>query len=144
MSTLLVCGCGGSTGMGPTKGEFVTRANAFCAVTLRSAASIKAPKSAGELLPFSERASSIVSKLVSELKAVTPPSNLRVAYSRFLATSSHEAQILNELEQALRVGSTARAHTALQALNSDAANEEAKALGLTECARTVTRARPGA
>jgi hypothetical protein len=140
VSTLLVCGCGGSTGTGATQAEFVTRANAFCAVALRSAASVKTPKSAAELLPFSERASSIVSKLVSELKAVTPPSNSRAAYSRFLATSSHEAQMLGELEQALRVGSTTRAHAALQALNSgDAVNEEAKALGLTECARTVTR-----
>lgn len=139
MSVVLVCGCGGSTGTGPTQAEFVTRANAFCAVALRSAASVKTPKSAAGLLPFSERASSIVSKLVSELKAVTPPSSSRVAYSRFLTTSAHEAQMLGELEQALRVGSTARARTALQALNSDAVNEEAKALGLTECARTVTR-----
>lgn len=140
VSTLLVCGCGGSTGAGPTQAEFVTRANAFCTVALRSAASVKTPKSAAELLSFSEQASAIVSKLVSELKAVTPPSNSRVAYSRFLTTSAHEARMLGELEQALRVGSTARAHAALQALNSgNAVNEEAMALGLTECARTVTQ-----
>jgi len=135
---LLICSCGGSHSAAPTQAQFASQANAVCAVALRSAARLKTPKSAAELLPFSERASSIVSKVVSELKGVTPPPNSRVAYNRFLMTSAHEARILGELVHALRVASPARARVALQALKSNAVNEEAKALGITECARTVT------
>jgi hypothetical protein len=108
-------------------------------VALRSAAGVKVPKSAAELLPFFERASSIVSKLVSELKAVTPPSSLRVTYRRFLTAAAHEAQTLHEVTQALRVGNAAGARAGIQALSSDAVNEDAKSLGVTECARTVAR-----
>jgi hypothetical protein len=108
-------------------------------VALRSAAGVKIPKSAAELLPFFERAGSIVSKLVSELKAVTPPSSSRVAYRRFLTTAAHEAQMIHQVTQALRVGDAAEARAAIQALSSDAVNEDAKALGVTECARTVAR-----
>jgi hypothetical protein len=139
VSVLLICECGGSSGAGPTQAEFVTRANAVCAVALRSAASVKIPKSATELLPFFERASSIVSKLVSELKAVTPPSSSRVAYRRFLTAAAHEAQTLHEVIQALRLGNAAGARAGIQALSSDAVNEDAKSLGITECARTVAR-----
>ena len=137
---LLICSCGGSNSAAPAQAQFASQANAICAVALRSAARLKTPKSAAELLPFSEQASSIVSKVVRELKGVTPPPDSRLAYNGFLMASAHEARMLGELVQALRAGSTGRARSALQALNSNAVNEEAKALGITECARTV---RPG-
>ncbi len=137
---LVISSCGGSSSAAPTQAQFASRADALCAGALRSAGRLKTPKSAAELLPFSERASAIVSKLTSQLKGVTPPPKSRVAYNRFLIAAAREARTLGELVQALRAGSTARARAALQALNSNAVNEEAKALGITECARTV---RPG-
>jgi hypothetical protein len=137
VSVLLTCSCGGSSSAAPTQAQFASRADALCASALRSAGRLKTPRSAAELLPFSERASSIVSKLASELKGVTPPPNSRVAYDRFLMAAAREARMLGELGQALRVGRSARARAALQALNSNAVNEEAKALGITECAGTV-------
>jgi hypothetical protein len=52
--------------------------------------------------------------------------------------AAREARMIGELAQALRAGSAARARATLQAFNSNAVNEEAKALGITECARTIT------
>lgn len=138
VSVLLICSCGRSNSAAPTQAQFASQANAVCAVALRSAARLKTPKSVTELLLFSERAGSIVSKVVGELKGVTPPPNSRVAYNRFLMVSAHEARILGELAHALRIASPARTRVALQALKSNAVNEAAKALGIKECARTVT------
>jgi hypothetical protein len=135
---LLICSCGASNSAGPTRAQFVSRANAVCAAALTSAGRLNTPKSAAELLHFSERASSIVSKVVSELKGVMAPPDLRVAYNTFLTASAHELRMLGELVQALRAGNAARAHTTLQAFSSNTVNEQAKALGITECARTVT------
>jgi hypothetical protein len=84
-----------------TQAQLASQANAVGAVALRRAARLKTPKSAAELLPFSEQASSIVSKVVSELKGITPPPNSRAAYNRFLMASAHEARILGELAHAL-------------------------------------------
>jgi hypothetical protein len=138
VSALLICSCGGSNSPAPTKARFVSRANAICAVGLRSAARLKTPRSPAELLLFSERASSIVSKAASELKNLNPPSSSRVAYERFLTTLADEARLNGDVVAALRAGNAARARAALKALNSNSVNEEARALGLTECARTVT------
>jgi hypothetical protein len=138
VSVLLVSGCGISNSSATTHAQFVSRANAVCAVALRNAARLKTPKAPAELLSFSERTNSIVSNLASELKGIKPPSNSRVVYNRFLTTVAHEARLLGEVVDALRAGSAARARAALQALNSNAVNEEAKTLGITECARTVT------
>ena len=105
---------------------------------LRSAARLKAPKSTAELLSFSERTSSIVSKLSSELRGVTAPANDRAAYSRFVRSVAREARLLEEAVAALRVRSAARARRALEALSSNVANEQAQALGISDCARTVS------
>jgi hypothetical protein len=139
LSVLLISGCGGSNSSGPTQAQFVSRANAACAVALRSAARLKTPTSPAELLVFSEQTTSIVSRVANELEGIRPPSSARIAYNRFLTTVAGETRLLGEVVEALRAGSAARARAALKGLNSNVVNDEAKALGITECARTVTR-----
>src|SRR5437660_1137282 len=94
-ATLLVGGCGSSTGPAPTHAQFASRANAICASGLKSAARIKPPKSRAGLLSFSEQASSLVSTLFSQLKTLRTPSSSRLAYNEFLTTVGHEAQLLS-------------------------------------------------
>ncbi len=137
-SVLLICGCGGSATSGPTHVQFVSQANAICAKALRSGQRLSRPKSRAELLPVLEDARSIVARATTELKGVKAPSDARSAYDRFLATIAHEVRLLDELTQALRSKNVPRERVAAQALNSNSANEQAQALGLTECARTVT------
>jgi hypothetical protein len=137
-AVVLLSGCGRAKSSAPTQAQFVARANAICAAGLRSAAHLKSPKSTAELLPFSEQTSSIVSKLASDLDGVTPPSRSRVSYARFLRTLAREARLLDEVVTGLRAHSALRARRALEGLSSDAVNEQAKALGIAVCARTVS------
>jgi hypothetical protein len=135
---LLLAGCGATNSDASAKTRLVSQANAICASALRSAASLKAPKSKSELVPFSERTSSIVSKLASELAGVKPPSSVRAAYDTFVKTVAGEARLLAQVVAALRTRSAARARQALQGLSASAVDEEAKGLGITECARTAS------
>ncbi len=85
-----------------------------------------------------EQASSTVSKTAGELQVVKPPASQEAAFHRFLATIGHEAQLLTEAVDGLRTHNATPARSALQRLNSNTVNEQAKALGLSEYARTVT------
>lgn len=137
-AVVLLSGCGSTKSSASTQAQFVSNANAICVAGLRSAARLKAPKSTAELLSFSERTSSIVSKLASELRGVRAPANDRAAYSGFVRSVAREARLLEEAVAALRARSAARARRALEGLSSNAANEQAKALGISDCARTVS------
>ena len=140
VAALLLSSCGSSKSPNSTstQAQFVTHANAICIAGLRSAARLQAPKSTAELLSFSERTSSIVSRLASELASVQAPANDRAEYSRFVKSVAREAQLLEDAVAALRARSAVRARRALEGLSSTGANEDAKALGITDCARTVT------
>jgi hypothetical protein len=139
VSVWLVSGCGGSATSGPTHVQFVSQANAICAKAVNAGQKLHQPKSRSELLPFIERARPIVARVVSELKDVKAPSNARAAYDRFLATTAQEVRSLGELTVALRAHDVARERAAVGGLSSNSANEQAQALGLPECARTVTQ-----
>ncbi len=142
LATLAACallaGCGSSSSNAPTQAEFAAHANAICVAGLRSAARLQAPKSTAELLSFSEQTSAIVSRLAHELSAVQAPANARADYSRFVKSVAHEAQLLEEAVAGLRAHDAARARKALEALSANGAKEEAKALGISDCARTVS------
>ncbi len=132
------CGSSNSSGSTSTQAQFATRANAICVAGLRSAARLQAPKSTAELLSFSEQTSAIVSRLASELGDVKAPANDRTAYSRFVKSVAREAKLLEDAVAALRARSAARARRALEGLSSTGADEQAKALGIADCARTVS------
>lgn len=134
----LLAGCGSSKSSAPTQAQFAAHANAICVAGLRSAARLKAPKSTAELLSFSEQTSAIVSKLAHDLGGVQAPTNARARYSRFVKSVAREAQLLEEAVAGLRARDAVRARQALEALSSNTGNEQAKALGITDCARTVS------
>jgi hypothetical protein len=134
-----ISACGSSGTSTPTHAEFVARANAICKSSESKASQLKAPTSVAGLLPFAEQARSIVDELLTQLKGVTPPPGSRAAYDRFLATLGRETQEIERLVTALRNRDVNGAKAALGALNSNTSNAEARALGLTECARTAAR-----
>jgi len=134
----LLAGCGSAGKPAPTQAQFAAHANAICVAGLRSAARLKTPKSTGELLSFSEQTSSIVSKLAHELSGVQPPAGARARYNRFVESVAREAQLLEQAVAGLRARNAVRARQALEALSSNTGKEEAKALGITDCARTVS------
>ena len=130
--------CGASKSSAPTQAQFAAHANAICVAGLRSAARLKAPQSTAELLSFSEHTSSIVAKLAHELSGVQAPPSIRARYSRFVKSVAREAQLLEQTVAGLRARNAVRAREALEGLSSNTAKEEAKALGISDCARTVS------
>jgi hypothetical protein len=134
----LLAGCGSSSDNAPTQAQFAAHANAICVAGLRSAARLKAPKSTAELLSFSEQTSAIVSRLGHELSGVQAPTGAQARYNRFVKSVAHEAQLLEEAVAGLRAHDAVRARKALEALSANGAKEEAKALGIADCARTVS------
>lgn len=142
LATLAACallaGCGSTGSSAPTQAQFAARANAICVAGLRSAARLKAPKSTAELLSFSEQTSAIVSKLAHELSDVQAPTSAQARYSQFIKSVAREAKLLEDAVAGLRARDAVRARKALEGLSSNGANEEAKALGIADCARTVS------
>jgi hypothetical protein len=134
----LLAGCGSSGDSAPTQAQFAAHANAICVAGLRSAALLKEPKSTAQLLSFSEKTSAIVSRLAHELSGVQAPASAKARYSRFVKSVAREAQLLEEAVAGLRARDAERARKALESLSSNAAKEEAKALGISDCARTVS------
>jgi hypothetical protein len=134
----LLTGCGSSNSSSPTQAQFAIHANAICVAGLRSAARLKAPKSTAQLLAFSEQTSAIVSRLAHELSGVQAPTHARARYSQFVRSVAREAKLLEEAVAGLRAHDAVRARQALESLSSTGAKEEAKALGISDCARTVS------
>jgi hypothetical protein len=137
-SLALLAGCGSSNSSTPTQAQFAAHANAICVAGLRSAARLKEPKSTAELLSFSEKTSAIVSRLAHELSGVQAPTSAQARYSRFVKSVAREAQLLEDAVAGLRARDAERARKALESLSSNGAKEEAKALGISDCARTVS------
>ncbi|HTC73067.1 MAG TPA: hypothetical protein VK655_09275 [Solirubrobacteraceae bacterium] len=134
----LLAGCGSAGNPAPTQAQFAAHANAICVAGLRSATRLKAPKSTAELLSFSEQTSAIVARLAHELHGVQAPTSAQAHYNHFVKSVAREAQLLEDAVAGLRARNAVRARQALEALSSNAANEEAKALGISDCARTVS------
>jgi hypothetical protein len=134
----LLAGCGSTSSSSPTQAQFAAHANSICVAGLRRAARLKAPTSTAQLLSFSEQTSAIVSKLAHELYAVQAPASARARYSHFVKSVAREAELLEQAVAGLRARDAVRARQALESLSSNRGKEEAKALGISDCARTVS------
>jgi hypothetical protein len=137
IGTCVCAGCGHVARPGITRSAFAARADRICARALKAAGRLGAPDSREQSLTFTEAASAIVDRTVNELSQVKAPASELPAYSRFIQDTRHEATMLRELVAALKTGDSLLARTKTQDLRSDVANDEARALGLKECARAV-------
>ena len=130
-------GCG-SSHKPLTHGQLVERASAICALALNQARGVKPPTSSGDLQAFADQAGAIVDRTARQLAQLIPPDVDRIAYNRFVAGVQGEDRALAQLASAGREGNTQQARAALNVLGSAQVNSEAAALGIPECARTVT------
>jgi hypothetical protein len=130
-------GCGGSSN-GVSDAQFKAKANSVCAAALRRAAHLATPTSRTGLAFYFQEASSIAGTLIGELGKVKPPAGSRSKYERLVSIGGEEAHRIASVASALRTHDDARARAALQSLQSNRYNEQARALGLTECARSIS------
>ncbi len=80
----------------------------------------------------------IFDELAAELERLHPLASLSSAYRKFVASAEEATTAFTTLERAVRRHDETAAQAALSALNSDKANRNAEAAGLSECAKEVS------
>ncbi len=144
-SALILAGCGGGGGTASSGGEgsqaasggdFIARANAICRDTQKAGASIKAPKTNGELVPFFDRALALGQGEVAKLSALHPPSDRAAAFQTWLRGLNQAVYFLSSADAEAKAGSLKQVETSIQEgsglTQRNLAN--AKAVGLAVCA----------
>jgi hypothetical protein len=133
--TLMLAGCGGSS---PTKSDVIARGNAICAGALRQVRATPAPPGGtGSLTGLSDYVKQvlpIVSKEISNLRALPRPSQDGALLNRYIAAVAATKSDYGRLAAAARNGDSTGASEALAALQASPAPALAKRYGLTVCA----------
>lgn len=138
-STTGASGASGAAGAAPlSQDEFVSQANAACADANQQVEALTAPADSDpieSLTPFLEKEITIANELLAKLSAITPPENLQSDYDQFLATGKSQIATAQDAADAAKSGDTEAVQAAVQKLGSNKDDQQAKALGLTECAK---------
>ena len=140
-STTGASGASGASGSAPlSQSEFVSQANAVCKEQNDKVAALKAPtatSSVQDQIPTLEQNIAIANDSYTKLSAITPPSNLQAKYSAYLSDGKGQIALANQLLDAAKANDTNKLQQIAAKINAGRAqtDSEAKALGLTECAK---------
>jgi hypothetical protein len=136
-------GASGATGSAPlSQDEFVSQANAACKESNDKVAALKAPSATASIqdqIPTLEQDIAIANDTYTQLNAITPPSNLQAKYTAYLNAGKGQIAFANQLLDAAKANDTSKLQQIAPKLNAGKAqaDAQAKALGLTECAKDV-------
>ncbi len=142
-SSTSTTGASGASGSAPlSQDEFVSQANAVCKEANDQVAALKAPSATSSVqdqIPTLEQNIAIGNDLYTKLSAITPPSDLQAKYATYLSEGKGQIALANQVLDAAKANDTAKIQQIAAKANASTAraNEEAKALGLTECAKDV-------
>jgi hypothetical protein len=136
-------GASGASGSAPlSQDEFVSQANAACKESNDKVAALKAPSATSSIqdqIPVLEQNIAIANDTYTKMSAITPPSNLQSKYAAYLSDAKGQIALANQLLDAAKANDTSKLQQIATKINAGNAqtNSEAKALGLTECAKDV-------
>jgi hypothetical protein len=136
-------GASGASGAAPlSQDEFVSQANAACKESNDKVAALKAPSATASIqdqIPTLEQDIAIANDTYTHLNAITPPSNLQAKYTAYLNAGKGQIAFANQLLDAAKANDTSKLQQIAPKLNAGKAqaDAQAKALGLTECAKDV-------
>jgi hypothetical protein len=136
-------GASGASGSAPlSQDEFVSQANAACKESNDKVAALKAPSATASIqdqIPTLEQDIAIANDTYTQLNAITPPSNLQAKYTAYLNAGKGQIAFANQLLDAAKANDTSKLQQIAPKLNAGKAqaDAQAKALGLTECAKDV-------
>jgi hypothetical protein len=138
---MILAGGAGIAGAATTKPSpsFVTRANAVCAAAGAKVNQLPAPTDQTALADL-KASRTIITKLVSQLKAIKPPPKHAKGYAKFIASTKEQATLLGETLTAYNAdqgSKITKLADEVEAITTKG-NEEAAALGLTACAKNYT------
>jgi hypothetical protein len=134
-------GASGAAGSAPlSQSEFVSQANAICKEGNTKIEALKAPPSGGPASGFAsylEQSIAVQQPLVSQLEALTPPSNLQSDWNKLIADAKQKQALATKALDAAKANDTSQFNAAIneiQAMGSQG-DSLAKSIGLTECAK---------
>jgi hypothetical protein len=152
--TLAGCGGGGtSTGASTAAGasrmpgttplsqhEFVSKANAACKDYNRKYQALKAPSnSTRSIAAFGARVIPLMDDTYAKLSALRPPTDLRARYRQYQSDAKKQIAFANDVESAAKLHDAGLTHYVAHKGQAHKArlDSEARALSLTECAKSV-------
>jgi hypothetical protein len=142
-STTGASGASGASGSAPlSQDEFVSQANAVCKEQNDQVAALKAPTSTTSIqdqIPTLEQDIAIANDTYTKLSAITPPTDLQSKYSQYLSGGKAQIALANQLIDAAKANDSSKLQQIAAQVNTTKAklDAQAKALGLTECAKDV-------
>jgi hypothetical protein len=140
-TSLTACG---STNMATRSGRFFTSANAVCTIYYNAAYALPPPVGVAQLEAFPRKQQVIRERERVALGALSAPESQKRAYARYLADMTTlnrlYASAIAQIAAAIRNPSSPRERTAAEAAQTAPRLEaqlpaEARALGLTQCAK---------
>ena len=158
LGTALLAGCGGGGDGGPTRAEYVARANRICqAASVRAAPFVTRLSAAAAALYTGKSLPAVRTRLlarevgelhdvaagyVAQLRGLNQPSGDRTTIKRFLNSSAAIVDAMGQASAALGTGDVTSALAALQRGQSasDEAKAAAQAYGLDACESVVSPA----
>jgi hypothetical protein len=129
-------GASGASGTALTQDEFVSQANAICADANSQVEALAAPTN--DVQGLGDYAATIVkisAPLIDQMAAIVPPADLQAQFDDYVQSIRDSSDTAQKLADAAKAGDTAQVNSLVAQLQKDNNDDEAKALGLTECAK---------
>ncbi len=101
-------------------------------------AALNKPTTIQELATVTQQEISIANDGVSQLQAITPPSDVQAKYDQYLSEVKSQIADAGQIVDAAKAGDTAKVQQLAQQFQGNSPDPEARALGLTECAKDVS------
>lgn len=129
VGAISVAGCGGS--------DYPSKPNDVCKDSASKIKKLARPKAVSDLHIYFIKSQSILTEASQKLKAIKPPSDKQAAYQGFLTGLDKELAVLKRATNTV-ADNPRRAVTLLQQQSnlSQMVNSQAKAAGLTQCAKS--------
>jgi hypothetical protein len=140
-STTGASGASGASGSAPlSQDEFVSQANAICKEGNTKVEALKAPPSGGPasgFVSYLEQTIAVQTPLLSQLEALTPPSNLQSDWNKLIADAKQKQALANKALDAAKANDTSQFNAAINQIQAmgNQGDSLASSIGLTECAK---------
>jgi hypothetical protein len=133
---------GTSGGTALSQDEFVSQANAVCKDVNAKIVALKAPPQ-GDLSAAADTLDqeiAIITPAISDLSAITPPSDLQSNYTTFVNALKAQVALVTQFASVAKANDTAKAQALAPKIDAASKKNNAVAsdLGLTECAKNVS------
>jgi hypothetical protein len=137
---LLLGGCGGKSDR-LSRAEFVSRANAACKRANERLQRLTPARTFRALIPTADRLRAIGDDLHGRLRSLKPPADRQKQFARFLRDLQAGLDRFSALRAAAQRRDRAGAQRVLNEIAANPSGQDAKDLGLTECARSAPAGR---